>query len=692
MEINGLMVRMIDALLDNSGCMSADGLAAAVEISKRSVRYHIEKINDCLAEAGLQPIVLRRGHLFLDMSATDRIEKLLVEAKKHTYVLSKQERKAVVCIAAATGSSMTIDQFSAYFGVSRNTTISEIRELKTELAEQQIDLSSAGKVGYRIRGEETSIRYYLVKTILDLPVPEIQQRILGFVQEAAERLFGCRINEAFIREMMATIVAGETELGVKYNNNAIREMVDYLLLVAVRSQQGFLARKIKEIEELREFASADSIIRRMEEFGITIPVQEQSYIAAILLGSRLYDIDRASVPDSADMESFTTDLIDVFSARTCIRFDKREELVAQLLLHIRPMFYRLRYHIKVKNVLTREIQSRYHEMYNMTDLAVKTIERDYGLSVPEDEVAYLCAYLSGWAQNYLPVESDSKDSTILVVCGAGISTSLLIKKQLSALLGDSYSFCIKDFREVTQYGCADYLLVVSTVELPFMGDNIVWVKPILSRSQQQEIILRTSKNNFADPHGVVADLLDAIESYAVIENREALGVQLLKTLSAHQKEKTMDAPQLLQVLTSNMIQIIEHAETYETALDMACQPLIQRGIVTESYPWSIAEIVDRLGLYSEIAPYIMLAHGSRDEQVTQVGVALSVFRKPVLFPKWDKEIRVMFVLAAPDNESHLPLLDDIMKLIGNGACRRQLTDGNFADANQILCLIESVLA
>ena len=58
MEINGLMVRMIDALLDNSGCMSADGLAAAVEISKRSVRYHIEKINDCLAEAGLQPIVL----------------------------------------------------------------------------------------------------------------------------------------------------------------------------------------------------------------------------------------------------------------------------------------------------------------------------------------------------------------------------------------------------------------------------------------------------------------------------------------------------------------------------------------------------------------------------------------------------------------------------------------------------------
>lgn len=34
MEINGLMVRMIDALLDNSGCMSADGLAAAVEISK----------------------------------------------------------------------------------------------------------------------------------------------------------------------------------------------------------------------------------------------------------------------------------------------------------------------------------------------------------------------------------------------------------------------------------------------------------------------------------------------------------------------------------------------------------------------------------------------------------------------------------------------------------------------------------
>ena len=75
-----------------------------------------------------------------------------------------------------------------------------------------------------------------------------------------------------------------------------------------------------------------------------------------------------------------------------------------------------------------------------------------------------------------------------------------------------------------------------------------------------------------------------------------------------------------------------------------------------------------------------------------MGVALSVFRKPVLFPKWDKEIRVMFVLAAPDNESHLPLLDDIMKLIGNGACRRQLTDGNFADANQILCLIESVLA
>ena len=75
----------------------------------------------------------------------------------------------------------------------------------------------------------------------------------------------------------------------------------------------------------------------------------------------------------------------------------------------------------------------------------------------------------------------------------------------------------------------------------------------------------------------------------------------------------------------------------------------------------------------------MLAHGIGEGYVKALGVSLSVFKKPVFFPKWDKEISAIFVLSAPDNESHLPILEDIMKLVQSPSACQRLAVGDFTD-------------
>ena len=59
---------------------------------------------------------------------------------------------------------------------------------------------------------------------------------------------------------------------------------------------------------------------------------------------------------------------------------------------------------------------------------------------------------------------------------------------------------------------------------------------------------------------------------------------------------------------------------------------------------------------------VMLAHTKPEEGVNHLAVSMAIFKEPVVF-SGSRTVRIIFVLAAEDQEAHLKVLKDIMRII-----------------------------
>lgn len=682
MEVNSRMIGILENIWACDGHISIQDAVQATGISRRTLIYNIEKINSFLLTLDKTPVEISRGYLRWDMSQEQEVKRALGSQHKNCYVLSKEERKAMIAICAGViCKCATLDMLCNLFDVSRNTVVAEIGELKLELAEIGLRLRSFGRSGYILEGEETTVRYYVMECFYSLHSRHIFDMAQAFIRSAAEQVTGKKIGEAEQQRFCSIIEESERQTSLHLNNNSIREAVLYLLLILIRANNGHHVRLDTDIGERSEYVAAGRIIDLMAEMGFYIPKEEQGYITTVLLASKVFDISPQPGNGNVDLKEFTSNLVDTFSAKACVRFDDREGMVERLLLHVRPMYYRLKYKIKVRNVLTSEIQSRYRELYNLTDLSVKTIEGHYGFTVPDDEIAYLCVYIGGWMKRQMAIES-SRIVKILIVCESGIGTSLLLKDQMCSLLGDGYLYVVKDKREADCSDCSEYELIVTTAELHFDSDKVLRVNPILTRNQQNKLLAWNAKFNGNAERYRVNDILEIIRRHTVIADESILINDLLSCLTKNEAGASDMPADILRILPPDHVEITDREMDAAEAIRFGCRVLIEKEVVGKKYPSSILEIIDTLGLYAEIADGILLAHGKPDEDVKGVGLTVSLFRKPVLFSKWKKEITVIFTLATPDNELHLPVLRDIMALLRIPENCKKLTQCKFADSRE----------
>lgn len=98
-------------------------------------------------------------------------------------------------------------------------------------------------------------------------------------------------------------------------------------------------------------------------------------------------------------------------------------------------------------------------------------------------------------------------------------------------------------------------------------------------------------------------------------------------------------------------------DTWQEAVAVAGAPLITDGTIDASYLESIKTAVHELGPYMQIIEGVVLFHARPDADVHRVGLSLALLDEPINFG--DASISVAFVLAAPDNESHVELMREL---------------------------------
>ena len=120
-----------------------------------------------------------------------------------------------------------------------------------------------------------------------------------------------------------------------------------------------------------------------------------------------------------------------------------------------------------------------------------------------------------------------------------------------------------------------------------------------------------------------------------------------------------------ELITRDTIRFAKKAESWEEAIQMGADPLIETGSIGSGYIEDIIANVHKHGPYIVICPGFALSH-ARSEHVYAIGMSYLRLDEPVcILGRADRSAHVILTLAACDSNSHLQAMRELAKILGN---------------------------
>lgn len=105
-------------------------------------------------------------------------------------------------------------------------------------------------------------------------------------------------------------------------------------------------------------------------------------------------------------------------------------------------------------------------------------------------------------------------------------------------------------------------------------------------------------------------------------------------------------------------------ENWEDAIAASCAPLLEQGVVEQSYIDLIISNVKELGAYIVIAPNICIPHAQEGAGVHDTAVCFMKTEQPVKFnDDPDQDACIFFAFSSVNNDAHLENLDAVVSLL-----------------------------
>lgn len=670
--INARGKQLLNILTAQTEYISLNALAEALHVSRRTVYYDIEKVNLWLEQAKLPPLeIVREKGIFLSHKEREAIQLLLEQdTEQQVYIFSPDERaKIIICYIIYAPERIYLEQLTECFGVSRNTIFTDLKSVNTLLGQYDLSLDYHPKQGYEIVGDTVRIRALFVLYFNELS---------SLFDSGAIKFFSRQQIQGYYDRLAAI----ERELCIKYVEGVLRSIAALIpLLYQHRRPVEFTGLKQSEIIKTKEYMLAKKYFPDLH------PV-EQTYLALHLLCSRVNLVpDEFFESDSkAYVYDLTKALISEFEKVACVNFDKREELERALFVHLNTSLYRYRYGIQIGNLLGGDVMNEYPDLFAITKIAAKRMEKLIGIPIPDSETAYLTLHFGSFLKI---ADSDNDRLRILVVCVNGISTGNMIKREVQKLL--PFAEIVGVVSATGMMNAQDICdLIISTVKINSVVPSIT-VHPILTEFDKKAIL----SHKLVAPKNVDIQrsrLFKVVKKYVAPSDYE----NLLNDLTAYIQGNIQGASDdeegdgdLLSLLDESRICIFPDECFWQNSIRIAGQCLISNHSVEKRYIDTIITQLQYYGPYMFLTDDVILAHAKPEDGVNCLDFSIAVFKKPVMFSEY-RRAKLVLMLAAEDQEKHLHILQDILTLIGDSETVLEMSE--CGTESEILALIRHKLA
>lgn len=654
MQLDARSNKILKTLLNNPSIRSKE-LGKMYNISRRQLGYSIDKINDWLEYKNLPVIRRTRQGSFMIHKNTFFFLSQKQEVKSNMNVLSEEQRIYMIILMLLSRDDLLLLHFTSELDVSKNTVLKDLKRAQQLVSKYESAIRFSRRLGYVIEGDEFQIRKLLIHVI---------HKVLGMANGTMWLQTLAGIHEDEIAELKKRINKVEKKLNLQFTDEKFIVMPYTLTLVLRRIKNGRRVNsfyiKYEELSDTKEYRATEEILYDYEN----IPMGERLFITLHLLTTNVYWSEHLTEEEIPDLIHALDEMLQLFEKTACVFLQDKEKLLNKLLLHVKPAYYRIKYHLTELNTHHGSTSKEFMALHHLVKKSTKPLENLIGMEIPESETAYLTMLIGGW----LSRQGDSIQEKIkaIVVCSSGVSVSRYMLSELRDLFPELVFLDSLSVREFQNYKL-DYDIVFSSVLLK-TEKKVVIVKPFLEleekKSLRRQVMMEL--NGYVPFDIKVGDLMGIIKEHAIIQNETDLSNALYRYMNRNvstpvpYREENGDLMNLSDLITPDKITIKEFISSWEEAVRTAASPLIQSRQIKPEY-------VDAMMHHCGRDPYIVIGsrmaipHAAPDEGVNDLSMSLLKLDRGVQYTE-DHLINVLVVIAAVDKHQHLKALMQLINL------------------------------
>ncbi|SDJ25477.1 BglG family transcription antiterminator [Salimicrobium halophilum] len=697
MTLDNRRAFLLSILRDASDPIPSEELQQRMKVSERTIYYDLDHINQWLISNHLSPIekTYGKGFELPEEAKAYLLEDDTFEQKDDwQYHYTEEERLLLLTtLLVASPRQASMKRFMELTLVSRGTVAKDLRKLKETFQKSGMTISHQRGIGYRTEGEEAVLRNHLLNLLSPILTENRSSRLAYDVyyllypetKEEEKDLDHLKDN------LMTIIYEAEETMNLTFTDAMITRLALHLLILVKRREEQFsltVAEAEKAtIRDTDAYLAAKQVAEKLEySFSIKVPEDDTVSIAIMLLGSKVLDHPGGIGPEK--LREIVQRMVENFQTHACILFDDEKGLEENLLAHVIPAYYRLLHGIELPNELSEELQETYQDLFHLTKQAAAPLEYFLGEKLPDEEISYLSLHFGGWLHK--EKKQIKTKYRAIIVCENGIGTSNMVKSQLESVIAGLEITDTLSMREYRSFdGDAD--VIFSTNYLKPDEIPVIHVPVIINNEDKERIIGQV--NNLFDEEireeALIEQVMATIDKHATIHQRTFLEEELKDLLNQNQKstEKEFEKPMLNELLREDTIQFKDSVSGWEEAIRLASEPLLKKETIQPAYVDAMIESVHELGPYIVIAPDIAIPHARPEAGVNRLGMSFLRLKEPVAFSEKEKhQARLIFVLAAIDNNTHLKALAQLTEILSEEQNIKRLADTN--QAQEVMKLID----
>lgn len=654
-------------LLENENPQSIQSIQDQLDISRRTVYYIVNKINDIFYELRMEPINNKRGHGYYLTADQKKVVDSILHSDRTLQSLSPDERvHYLICWMMYPKTNIHIENIMELFDISRNSVFNDLKDLKSEIEKYDVSLYFDIKNGYMINGQVFSKRALLLYC-LKILLKKIHYKSIEFLDVSEVETFYSRLQQISLK------MHNEYD---DYNLLAIACLLNIVHYVDEKFDFSIL--ELRDLEKTEELHMIDKYFQDLN-------VHERLYLTIHLLGSKAGSVIRLD-DSQRDIQLFelALHLVDLFEHQTSCDISEKNELVNSLYMHFKLSMYYYQLSIQISNTLLEDVKENYGNLYQMIKNLCESMDDEFPFILTDSEISYITMHFGGHLKQvqgkfYALIR-------VLIVCPSGISTSTLLKREVEDLYANVTVIAATAAENIAQYK-ENIDFIVSTIDL---DTDIPWIKvnAILTKDDKSKIAsmmslnmqtYKLNKDNFSGLFSIIQKYVDPIQ---------------MKNLKRDVYDYFREGNLIVDVVEEKQLRLkdimyrdhlirIDKDIMWDEAIRLASVPLLKTNIITENYINEMIGLVRDYGPYIVIKNRIAIAHAKTEAGANALGTALLINKKNIQFED-DLNIHYLFVISSSNPKEHLQILKDISMLASDDIDLNALLDKNVDEIMELI--------